>query len=550
MDCWNCKQTNAIDALNCAYCRGVNERGAPFAFERYIVEGYLGHGTFGTVFKCRDTDLDRPVAVKRIEFQHLDADGLKALQSEIRALAALSSENIVQIYDVDLAGKQPYLVMEFLSGGNLADRIENELATTQADFNKIFIGICEGLRTAHSQKIIHRDIKPENIMFSENGTVKLTDFGLAKFVKTNSLPDSHVGTPIYMAPEIWAGEEYDERVDIWALGVVCYYIWTGSFPFEAQSFPGLWFKINQGTYEPIQNLNGNAPAEIEGLVGHMLTEKATRAASVEVLKNQIAPLDTNRAITNRPINDFQKQIDTIYGYKNLRRSPLLLLDHLSTNLAGIIGGLQSFPDDYGTARVKYYLPKSFGWLCAVLSAMNFTVEELIWLKFPNKCIYCESRECSCPTKRDKSEADANRDLLEKIRNDGHSTPSGDQHTLDYFRLMFRDVYGARNKAAGLDSVSLRLLLEVNEALDAVLQIDSLTKFDSVDVVHLELADVIAWFFGLLNILEAEPKILGPEYDFESEFFKMFNGKCYKCTEPKCRCPETTKEIQLFNWRNF
>jgi serine/threonine protein kinase len=549
MNCWNCGQDNTATAINCSYCQGPNDVGAPLVFGRYKVIGYQGHGAFGTVFKCLDPAMNRAVAVKRLEVKSLGGAGLERIQTEIEAIARLNNENIVRIFDVDLRASPPYMVMEFVDGGSLADRIIDNPSTVRDNFNTLFKGMCDGLRAAHAQQIIHRDIKPENILLTKDGVVKLTDFGLAKFITSTSVPMSVVGTAPYMAPEIWRNDEYDERVDIWSLGVVCYFIWTGHHPFVANTIPALWFKILEGKYELASNVNKATPPEIDALIGHMLVEKDHRAASVEVLKNQVVSRKKDDS-GPRTINDFQKQIDMIYGYRNLTRSPLILLTHLSTNLAGIIGGLQSLPDDYSRARVNYYLPKSFAWLCAVFSAINYTIEELIWFKFPDKCIYCGGGECVCSPKRDKTEADANEQLLTNVRSEGYKPHKVENRGFRFYQDMFQRIYGKRNKQEGVNQVALRLLLEINEAADALLQLDSLKGFDSIDVMHLEMADVVAWFFALFNVLEGQSGILDLGYDFEKEFFEMFNGKCYKCDLVKCRCSNAGMEIELFNWRHF
>lgn len=531
--CWCCDGVNESGFQNCAHCRGPDGNGAPLLIGRYRVLSFQGGGQYGRVYKCHDPDLDRFVAIKL-----LGEPGNESLLKEIRAIAALNSSNIVQIHD---AGSS-FFVMEFVEGSDLGKLIKQNINEVRKRFSSLFLGICEGLRAAHEKKIVHRDIKPENIMLTADYKVKIADFGLAKHMTPSSPGTSRAGTPLYMAPEIWHGEEYDERVDIFSLGVLCYYVWTGKHLFEAHTIPALGLKITTGQYEPPESLNTAIPVVISDLIKQMLSPKESRAASIKIVQDIVSSTDVRpHLMTQRHLEDFQRNIDAIYGYNNQARPPIVLLSHLSTNVAGFVGGLLSPVRSYGEPRAKHYLLKSFAWLCALVSRLNCRIEELIWMKFSNQCPYCDHDKCTCPLSSNRTEPDINLKLLEKIR----ATPRVKyaSQSFDSYKSMFQRIYGDRNKSAGLTSVSLHLFLEINEASDATLKVKSLQTFDSIDILQLEVADVIAWFFAIVNLVDFN-------YSFEAEFFKMFNGKCYQCTFPSCRCTDVTTEIQLFNWRPF
>ncbi|MBP9663851.1 MAG: protein kinase [Pyrinomonadaceae bacterium] len=541
-NCWQCGHELSGKYRFCGDC------GSVISFEEYNVVASIGGGNQGKVFKCYDTLLDRYVAVKQLDNSVFDEDARKRFQNELQTQARLSSENIVHIYKAGPITEAPYFVMEFVDGKTLEELLADDIDKVRSRFPSMIDDICEGIRVAHSNDIIHRDIKPANILIAGDGTAKIADFGVAKFVPPSSLVTSMLGSPFYMAPEIWRNDGYGKKVDIWALGVLCYYIWTGKLPFEAHNRTALGIKVCQGQYDPPAQVNPAIPVEVATLIERMLLPEESRANSVATLQNQFRSLQPNEdpPPASRRLNDFQKQIDAIYGFKNDKRPSIILLSHLSTNVAGIISGLEVLPIEYGKERVRKYLPKSFAWLCALVSSANCTIEELIWLKFADRCIYCKDKICSCPDKLDKTEADINEQLLADIRENLIDTLRSESFA--FYAAMFERIYGARNRTAGIDRVCLRLSLEIQEAADALLKIDSLKMIDSLDVMQLEMADIVAWFFALLGILTSDPNTLGEDYDFEVEFFSMFNDKCYRCGARKCRCPEATKEIELINWK--
>lgn len=226
----------------------------------------IGRGGMGAVYKARQRALDRTVAVKILP-PEVGADPAFAerFTREARALAKLSHQNIVSIFDFGERDGQFYFVMEYVDGANLRRLIENGETRTEEAL-AIIPQVCEALQFAHAEDIVHRDIKPENILVDKQGRVKIADFGLAKLIgKTptrNSLTGTHqvMGTPHYMAPEqMQASRDVDHRADIYSLGVVFYEMLTGELPIGRFALPSKKARIDVRLDEVVLRALENEP---------------------------------------------------------------------------------------------------------------------------------------------------------------------------------------------------------------------------------------------------------------------------------------------------
>lgn len=212
-------------------------------FPQLEIEERIGHGGMGVVYRARQRQLDRTVALKILR-PDLDSDPTFAerFQREAKLLARLQHPNIVSVYDVGQAGKLFYLIMEYVEGANLR-HIERAGELTPKSAMQIVPQICQALEFAHEHGVVHRDIKPENILLNTNGDVKIADFGLAKMGgRTDDFSltaqGQVMGTPHYMAPEqVERPSEVDHRADIYSLGVVFYEMLTGELPLGRFSAP-------------------------------------------------------------------------------------------------------------------------------------------------------------------------------------------------------------------------------------------------------------------------------------------------------------------------
>lgn len=218
---------------------------------RYHVLEQLGEGGMATVYKARDMKLNRDVAVKVIRtdvFGSAILDRiLKRFDREAQALAELTHPNIVTILDYGEFNGAPYLVMPFLPGGTLKQRLGKPISWQEAV--QMLVPIAQALSHAHQQGIVHRDVKPSNILIARTGEPMLSDFGIAKILDTEETRDLTstgvgIGTPEYMAPEQGMGQT-DERADIYALGIVFYEMIAGRIPYRADTPMAVLLKKNQ-----------------------------------------------------------------------------------------------------------------------------------------------------------------------------------------------------------------------------------------------------------------------------------------------------------------
>ncbi len=210
--------------------------------DRYHIIEQLGQGGMATVYKAFDTRLEREVAVKVLRKGLFGEDVLERVSArferEAKAVAKLMHPNIVRVHDYGEYQGQPYLVMEYLPGGTLKDRLTKPISWRKAV--QLLIPVAQALDYAHENQIVHRDIKPSNILLTSKGQPMLTDFGIAKILdledgQTLTAAGVGVGTPEYMAPEQGLGVEIDGRADIYSLGVVLYEMITGRKPFQADT---------------------------------------------------------------------------------------------------------------------------------------------------------------------------------------------------------------------------------------------------------------------------------------------------------------------------
>ncbi len=212
---------------------------------RYEITEKLGQGGMGTVYKAFDPLLTRVVAVKVISGQLDDNPGHRErFFREARAAAQLSHRNIITIYDLGEQDGSPYLAMEYLEGRDLDQRLHDPEGMSLTRKVELAISICEGLAHAHMCGLIHRDIKPANVFVTDDGGVKILDFGLARLI-TSELTRSNVmvGTVNYMAPEQLRGERADHRSDIFSFGVLLYELLGGRKPFQGESAASTMYKI-------------------------------------------------------------------------------------------------------------------------------------------------------------------------------------------------------------------------------------------------------------------------------------------------------------------
>ena len=247
---------------------------------RYQIEKMLGSGGAALVYLAHDAELDEPVAIKVFGYEADDAEAFERLRNEIRIARRLTHPNILRTHDFGKTAELFYITMEYVHGFTLAKVLTNQGALPLSMAVLAAKQICWGLQAAHREGIIHRDLKAENVMINRRGGLKIMDFGIALALERSKaatgeeiyLPDKRtptgalIGTPHYMAPEQICEEPLDERCDLYALGVLLYYMSTGVFPFESQAFHALLVKHLESPPPDPLILRPEMPQALRGLI--------------------------------------------------------------------------------------------------------------------------------------------------------------------------------------------------------------------------------------------------------------------------------------------
>ena len=256
----------------------------------YKILEKLGEGGMGVVFLAEDTKLERKVAIKFLpHYIAINSEERERFKIEAKAAAALNHPNIATIHAIEESADQIFIVMEYIEGAELKDKIKSS-AIPETEAIEIAKQIAEGLEAAHKKGIVHRDIKSQNIMITNDGKVKIMDFGLAKVKGDTQITKigSTVGTAAYMSPEQAKGEELDEQTDIWSFGVVIYEMLTGKLPFKGDYDQALIYSILNEEIE----LNIDVPNELKIIMKKALAKKKeNRYKSVEEILSDLRYLN-------------------------------------------------------------------------------------------------------------------------------------------------------------------------------------------------------------------------------------------------------------------
>jgi serine/threonine protein kinase/Flp pilus assembly protein TadD len=234
----------------------------------YKILEKLGEGGMGVVYKAQDTKLDRIVALKFLPKSLVcDAEAKSRFEHEAKAASSLNHPNITTIHEIDEFESECFIVMEYVEGKSLKELLKSKPLSLKEVLD-IAIQIGEGLNAAHKKEIVHRDIKSDNLMLTNDGLVKIMDFGLAKLKGVNKLTKtgSTLGTMQYMSPEQAKGEEVDQRSDIFSFGVVLYELLTKQLPFEGEHPAAIIYSIINEQPQPLARYNNQVSSELERIV--------------------------------------------------------------------------------------------------------------------------------------------------------------------------------------------------------------------------------------------------------------------------------------------
>ncbi|SFC87141.1 Stk1 family PASTA domain-containing Ser/Thr kinase [Ruminococcus albus] len=272
---------------------------------RYEITELIGVGGMADVYKAQDVMEDRPVAVKILkpEFSG-DEEFLRRFRNESKAIAVLSHPNIVKIYDVGFTDEIQFIVMEYIDGITLKEFIEQQGVLKWKDALHFITQILRALQHAHDKGIVHRDIKPQNIMLFTDGTIKVMDFGIARFSRIDgkTLSDKAIGSVHYISPEQAQGDMTDERSDIYSVGVMLYEMLTGRKPFDGDTAVNVALKHMQEMAVPPREIMPSIPEALEEIVYH-------------AMEKQPAQRYQSAAEMIRDIDTFKLNQSVVFGYK-------------------------------------------------------------------------------------------------------------------------------------------------------------------------------------------------------------------------------------------
>jgi tetratricopeptide (TPR) repeat protein/tRNA A-37 threonylcarbamoyl transferase component Bud32 len=361
----------------------------------YEILQKIGEGGMGVVYKARDLRLDRIVALKMLSGEHLDNVQRERLIREARTASALNHPNIVTIYEIDDSDGTQLVAMEYVPGKSLAELIRPG-GLPLVEVLRYGVQIAEAAAKAHAAGIIHRDLKPANIMVTEEGTIKILDFGLAKKYLMDEPADDKatieaqltrpglvIGTVAYMSPEQASGETVDTRSDIFSLGVVLYELLSGVRPFVGKTTLSTLQKIQIADPPPLEDFRPALPDDILQIVGKALEkDRASRHQNMQELRGEL--LHVLEQITPRPHSRsiaYQFRLALTRPARFVRRHQLAAVAVLTGLL--LVAGLTSigyWVSRTATARRASPLVEPGVTAASVMSASEWTSQAQTWLR--------------------------------------------------------------------------------------------------------------------------------------------------------------------------
>lgn len=274
---------------------------------RYEIHELIGVGGMANVYRCTDTLDDREVAIKILKDEYLNNEEfIRRFKNESKAIAMLSHPNIVKVYDVSFGDMIQYIVMEYIDGITLKEYIDRQGVIEWKDVLHLTTQVLRALQHAHESGIVHRDIKPQNIMLLQDGTIKVTDFGIARFSDkaTRTMTDQAIGSVHYIAPEQARGDVTDGKTDIYSVGVMLYEMLTGKLPFEGDSAVSVALMQLQSTPKMPREVNPSIPVGLEQI--------------------------TMRAMEKQPDNRYTSAAEMLSDFERFRLNPSIVFDYGSS----------------------------------------------------------------------------------------------------------------------------------------------------------------------------------------------------------------------------
>ncbi|MGB9463920.1 MAG: protein kinase, partial [Candidatus Acidiferrum sp.] len=315
---------------------------------KYEILAELGHGAMGVVYKARDPFIGRMVALKTINSNLVDRpDLLERFYQEAQSAGKLQHPNIVTVFELGQERDTPFIAMEYLDGESLEKTIVQQTDLPPALKVGYIVRICQALEYAHKNRVVHRDIKPGNIMVNSEGMVKVVDFGIARLVDfSRTHTNMMIGTPAYMAPELFRKKKADERTDIWAVGVTFYELICYQRPFTGDGYD-IIRSIMEEEFPSIASVVPDCPPEVGTIIQKMLRKQsAERYQSMEDvlldlepawnrLRSSAAAVLAGRALEFYDLGDLPKAQDTLRRARQIDNTNVQaksLLEKISSEL--------------------------------------------------------------------------------------------------------------------------------------------------------------------------------------------------------------------------
>lgn len=271
---------------------------------RYEIREIIGVGGMAVVYKAYDNIDDRIVAVKILKEEFLaNEEFRRRFKNESKAIAVLSHPNIVKVFDVSFGDRLQYIVMEYVEGITLKEYIEQQNVINCKEVVHFTTQILRALQHAHDKGIVHRDIKPQNIILLQNGNIKVTDFGIARFSRseTRTMTESAIGSVHYVSPEQARGETTDEKTDIYSIGVLMYEMLTGQLPFQSDNAISVALMQVNAEATPPSAINEDIPTGLEQI--------------------------TMRAMQKSPKDRYQSAAEMLLDIEEYKRNPAVVFDY-------------------------------------------------------------------------------------------------------------------------------------------------------------------------------------------------------------------------------
>lgn len=308
---------------------------------RYEIHELIGVGGMANVYRCNDTVDDREVAIKILKDEYLNNEEfIRRFKNESKAIAMLSHPNIVKVYDVSFGDMIQYIVMEYIDGITLKEYIDMQGVIEWKDALLLTTQILKALQHAHECGIVHRDIKPQNIMLLQDGTIKVTDFGIARFSdkSTRTMTEQAIGSVHYIAPEQAKGEVTDGKTDIYSVGVMLYEMLTGKLPFDGDSAVTIALMQLQSIPKMPREINPAIPIGLEQITMRaMEKQQSDRYSSAAEMLSDIERFRLNPSIVFN------------YGRSFVDNQPTKFVDSLKDTSKS---GKFAYDDDFSKSQRK------------------------------------------------------------------------------------------------------------------------------------------------------------------------------------------------------